>query len=200
MLMKNPFVPLIIRLTVLSFVAAALGLGGWIYRDTITLNSDPNLRAGTTPGVETAGNYICKQQTSTYMAFIVSSFAVIYLLYITWDEYASKPLGLRSFGAKMRLIFLDLLFIVFSAANLSLAFNTVTDAQWACYADPANASLSNNEAAALTTCVHDGAICRRQQALCAMLMLALFAWLMTFSISVLRYVVLCCVVLWHVVM
>lgn len=186
MLMKNAFVPLIIRLTVLAFVVAALGLGAYIYRDTTALNSNPDIRAGTVPGQDTAGNYICEQQPSTYMAFIVDSIAVVYLLYITWDEYASKPLGLRSFRAKMRLIFLDLLFIVFSAANLSLAFNTLTDKQWACYADAPSANLTNNEAAALTTCVQNSSICQRQQTLCAMLTLALAAWLMTFSISVLR--------------
>lgn len=185
--MKNPFVPLLIRITVLAFVVAALGLGAWIYEDTIKLNTDPRERATTTPGQNTAGNYICEQQTSTYMAFIVDSIAVVYLLYITWDEYASKPLGLRSFSAKMRLIFLDLLFIVFSAANLSLAFNTLTDQQWACYANPSSATLTSNEAAALTTCVHNKRICQRQQTLCAMLLLTLAAWLITFSISVLRY-------------
>lgn len=171
----------------LAFVVAALALGAWIYQDSIRLNSDPSVRAGTIPGQTTAGNYICKQQYSTYMAFIVDSIAVVYLLYITWDEYSSKPLGLRSFNAKMRLIFLDLLFIVFSSANLSLAFNTLSDQQWACYSDPASSNLSNNEAAALTTCVYNKQICQRQQALCAMLLLALAAWLMTFSISVLRY-------------
>ena len=62
---------------------------------------------------------------STNMAIIVDAVAMVYLLYITYDEYTGKPLGLRPAKAKMRLIFLDLFFIVFDSANLSLAFVSI---------------------------------------------------------------------------
>lgn len=117
------------------------------------------------------------------MALIVDVVAIVYTFYITYDEYTSKPLGLRSHRAKMRLIFLDLLFIVFDSANLSVAFEALTDEQWACRdgAGP-NANLQ------LGTCPLNPPICNRQKALTATLLIALIAWLLTFAISTLRLV------------
>lgn len=192
--MRNPFVPLLIRLTVLAFCTAALALGAWIYHDSDIINNSPAYTTGVaiTPGTDTE-SYICKQQASTYLAFIVDSLAVLYLFYITHDEYFSKPLGLRSTHAKLRLLFLDLLFIVFSAANLSLAFDTLTDQQWACFngdgqANNNNNNNNNNVEAATSTCVYSEALCKRQRALCGILLVATTAWVATFTISVLRVV------------
>lgn len=126
------------------------------------------------------------------MAFIVCACAIPYLAYITWDEYFSKPLGLRSTRAKVRLLFLDLFFIIFSAATLSLAFNTLTDLQWACYtgdgAPAAGMAGSNdlNTDVSQSTCVYSGTLCERQKALCAMLLIVLFTWALTFVISLMR--------------
>lgn len=186
--MNNPFVVLIIRLIVLVFVLAALGVGASIYHRTDALNSSAGARAGTLIDPSTEQNYICEQQPSTYMAFMVDSCAVVYLGYITWDEYRSKPLGLRKTRDKLRLLFLDIVFIIFSSAALALSFNTLTDRQWACYSGgPAtNGSSSNNQMVAQSTCVHNGDLCRRQKALCGVLLIALFVWLQTFAISVLR--------------
>jgi hypothetical protein len=187
--MRNPFIPLFTRLTVLFFCTAALALGAWIYHASHLLNMSPAVTSGvvTTSSTDTE-SYICKQQASTYLAVIVDSFAVCYLFYITWDEYFSKPLGLRSTHAKLRLLFLDLLFIVFSAANLSLAFSTLTDQQWACYAGDGVTTNNNNIEAATSTCVYSEELCKRQRALCGILLVANFAWVGAFVISVLRVV------------
>lgn len=189
-MMKNPFVPLLLRLTVIIFACVALGLGVQIYRESNALNQSPVERANTLTPPADSGNssYICKQQPSTYMAFVVDSVAVIYLLYITYDEYFSKPLGLRSSRAKMRLLFLDLFFIIFSAANLSLAFDTLTDQQWSCYDGSPDESNTNNAEAARSVCVGNTTLCHRQRALCSVLVIAEIAWVMTFAISILRYV------------
>lgn len=184
-LMNNPFVVLLIRLTVIAFVLAALGLGATIYTGTDRLNSSAAARAATSRSASTGHDFVCQQQPSTYMAVIVDSCAVVYLLYITYDEYTSKPLGLRRSRDKLRLLFLDMIFIVFSAATLGIAFNTVTDRQWACYSGSPGSS-DNNQQAAQSTCVQDGELCRRQKALCGLLVIALFIWLQTFAISVLR--------------
>ena len=197
-LMSNAFVPLLIRTTVLLFVAAALALGAWIYHESNLLNNSPVQRAGTLVASGSESDFVCQQQTSTYMAFIVDSCAVIYLAYITWDEYTSEPLGRRRGRDKMRLLYLDLLFIVFSSANLSLAFNTVTDQQWSCYGAEQGSSNNNNAAAAATTCVQSNSLCKRQKALCGVLTCALVAWLMTFAISVMRYMIFHNVVVYSV--
>jgi hypothetical protein len=110
------------------------------------------------------------------MAIIVDAVALVYLVYITWDEYTAKPLGLRSPAAKARLILLDIFFIVFDAANLSIAFESLSSVSGACTLAEINQQISQK----------NDAICDRQVALACVLLVALLAWLMTFSISVLR--------------
>lgn len=189
-LMKNPFVPAIIRMIVLFFSLAALGIGVKIWQKSSDLNNSRAEQVGTTVSPTNGDNdsYICKQQTSTYMAFIVNSVAPLYLLYVTYDEYIKPPLGLRRSATKLRLLFLDLVFIVFAAANLSLAFNTLTDQQWSCFTGTPQDTNNNNEEAARSTCVQNDTLCARQGGLVAMLCMELCAWLATFAISIFRYV------------
>ncbi|MCJ1386916.1 hypothetical protein MMC17_010044 [Xylographa soralifera] len=150
--LRNPIVPLVLRMIVWSFSFTALILGILIYQTYRT-------------------NYISPHSASPIMAIIIDAIALVYIVYITRDEYTGKPLGLRSAKAKMRLIFLDIFFIVFDSANLSLAFEAITDAK--------------------TTppfCPLGQLVCRQQEALASVLLIALVAWMMTFSISVLRVV------------
>lgn len=156
-IMNHPMVPAVVRCVVLTFSILALSLAGAIFHKSDSVDCDNN--------------------SSTWMAIIVDVVAIIYTVYITYDEYTSKPLGLRSHNAKMSLIFLDLAFIVFESANLSLAFQALTDEKWACR-DPAEPQASY--------CPYNRPICRRQKALTATLLIALLAWLATFSISTLR--------------
>ena len=103
------------------------------------------------------------------MAIVVDVFAMIYTVYITVDEYISKPLGLRSVRAKLRLMFLDLLFIVLGAANLALAMEGISHGQG---------------------CGSDDSVktCHLQKALAGVLQIVLVAWLVTFAISLFRYI------------
>ena len=160
-ILKNPMIPLVFRSIVWVFSLVALGLAGSIYhrtRNDVVLSNTP----------------------STYMAIVVDAIALIYILYITYDEYTGKPLGLRSARAKMRLIFLDLIFIVFDSANLSLAYEgLITKSTGGVCSNSFRAGKQD--------------ICSRQKGLASVLLIALVAWLLTFSISVLRSVhsVLC---------
>jgi len=159
-IMNHPMVPAFIRMIVLIFSILALSLAGAIFHHS-----------------NSAG---CDNNSSTWMAIIVDVIAILYTVYITYDEYTSKPLGLRSHNAKMSLIFLDLAFIVFESANLSLAFQALTDEKWAC--------KDSSDIAAREYCNFEASICTRQKALTATLLIALMAWLTTFTISTLRYV------------
>lgn len=141
--LRNPIIPMVIRMNVWFFSAVALALACSIHH--ITDKDSKKIHA--TP--------------STNMAIVVDAVALVYLLYITYDEYSGKPLGLRPAKAKMRLIFLDLFFIVFDSANLSLAFEAI---EGSC----------------------DPPVCSLQKALASVLLIALIAWLLTFSISVMR--------------
>lgn len=158
-ILHSPIVPLIIRLTVFIFSAIALSLGGSI-RQLSTTHSRP-------------------QGPSPLMAIIFDAIALVYLVYITYDEYTGKPLGLRSASAKIRLIFLDLVFIVFASANLSLAFASLSDVNGSCSSGDID----------LTINPRNDKICDRQKVLAAVLLVVLVAWLMTFMISALRYVI-----------
>lgn len=165
-LMNHPMVPLVVRLIVLTFSVLALALAGSIFH-------------------RSSDNPTCKNNSSTWMAVVVDVVAIVYTVYITYDEYTSKPLGLRSHYAKMRLIFLDLAFIVFDSANLSLAFQALTDSRWACkegtdVIDPFNPFDGG------MGCPYVKSICTRQKALTATLLIALIAWLTTFAISTMR--------------
>ena len=162
--LRNPLIPMIIRLNVWILSAIALGLGCAIHHLT-----------------DNGAN--CAQQTpSTNMAIIVDAIALAYLLYITYDEYSGKPLGLRSAKAKMRLIFLDLFFIVFESANLSLAFEAIQGGTCANVTTATNTSCSESP-------VNEKDlrhVCQMQKGLASVLLIALLAWLSTFAISVLR--------------
>ena len=144
----HPSVPLIFRMIVLATSTIALGLAASVHH--------------------VSDKYKFPQNPSTTMAIVVDIVAMPYILYITWDEYTGKPLGLRSPKTKIRLVLLDVFFIIFESANLSLAFAALTDR------NTGNGLNSH--------------ICRRVKALCGILMVALIAWSMTFAVSIFRYV------------
>ena len=147
----HPYVPLIFRVIVLATSAIALGLAGSVYH--------------------LAKVYHYPQTASTVMAIVVDTVAIPYIVYITWDEYTGKPLGLRSPKAKIRLVLLDLWFIIFEAANLALAFASLTDDNGSC-----KTGLNG----------YNGPLCHRVETLCSILLIALIAWSMTFAVSIFR--------------
>lgn len=75
--------PLVFRLTVFAFSAAALAIAAEIYVTVNRVNSD---------GLPSR----CAPRASTYMALAVDSVALPYLGYVTWDEYMSKPYAGRT--------------------------------------------------------------------------------------------------------
>ena len=157
-ILRNPIIPLVIRTIVWVFSLVALALGSSIHQ----IANDAKV-------------WEFVNSPSPNMAIIVDAIALVYIFYITYDEYSGKPLGLRSAKAKMRLIFLDLFFIVFDSANLSLAFAAITNSDEVCN----NGGLEKG-------------ICHRQKALASVLLIALIAWLLTFSISITRWDFLTC--------
>lgn len=180
-IMRNPFIPLTFRLVVIIFAAVAMALGASIHHENNKIERcirQPN--GGRSPYCATLvgqANVEYERDPSALMAIIVDAVAIVYSIYITYDEYFSKPLGLRPAAAKVRLVLLDLFFIVFQSANLSLAFNSITVDQ-----GPCKAGNSNGTERKFST------VCDRAEALSSVLLISLVAWLMTFSVSVLRFV------------
>lgn len=164
---QNPLFPLLLRILILTFCCCALGLAITIYR---------GLR-------KHYGGHGVKQQPLTIFAIVVECLAIAYVIYIAYDEYLGKPLGLRNPLGKMKLIMLDMLFIICSLANLSLSFNLLTDNQWVCLEDSElmeSVGIFNPKVLLL---------CRRQRALTAFILLVLVLWVVTFTISIIRVVV-----------
>lgn len=161
----NPLVPLLLRVLILIFSVSALALACTIF--TNSRRKYDGIFVGQQPG--------------TVMAIVVQCCAIVYVIYIAYDEYLGKPMGLRNPLDKMKLIMFDLLFIIFSSANLALAFSSLTDDQWVCIdlRDPVYKNLI------LPTV---DSLCRRQCALTAFLFLTLCTWVLTFTISIIRVV------------
>ncbi|ODQ66091.1 hypothetical protein NADFUDRAFT_10867, partial [Nadsonia fulvescens var. elongata DSM 6958] len=161
-LLNNPYVPLTLRAIIFVLSIIALALASSVYRYSGSFKPSIN------------------QQPSTIMAVVVQTTALVYLVYITYDEYTGKPIGLRSPKDKMKLIMLDLLFIIFSSANLSLAFNTLYDEKWVCRPiDPLAQSAQ---------VPYNHVICTRQRGLASFLFMILSMWVTTFTVSIFRLV------------
>lgn len=179
--LRNPFIPLIFRMLVLIFAIAAMALGASIYNESGKItrciaqqpgqrDSDCAERVG-----QSATDYY--RDPSGLMAIIVDAIAIVYTIYITYDEYFSKPLGLRRARAKVRLVLLDLFFVVFQSANLALSFESLTVDEGACKTSSSPRITGKFEN-----------VCDRAEALSSVLLVSLTAWLLTFSVSVLRLV------------
>ncbi|KAI9876788.1 MAG: hypothetical protein M1823_007212, partial [Watsoniomyces obsoletus] len=102
--LRNPFVPLAFRFTVISFALVAIGLGASIFHETSRITRCIAQQPGTRSehcqrliGDRVVDYY---RDPAALMAIIVDVIAVIYSIYITYDEYFSKPLGLRPARAK----------------------------------------------------------------------------------------------------
>lgn len=90
-------------------------------------------------------------------------------------------------GTKVLLLLCDLYFIVFSASNLSLAFSALFDDSWACF-ETGQQQVGDTYIDIPKTCPNNPNICYKQKGLTGVLLITLVAWLLCFSISVLRVV------------
>jgi hypothetical protein len=145
-LMRSPFAPLFFRIFIMITSVIALGLASDIYG---------NSRA-------------CKDNSTHTVAIVVNTIAIPYTLYITWDEFFSRPIGLRRPRSKLRLLTLDLVFIIFDSANLSLAFDAGTNPDY-------NFRQPDQK-------------CKEQWGLVSVLCVALVAWTSTFLLSLFRLI------------
>lgn len=166
-LLYNPHVPLIFR--GISFILSLIALA--------SACSVYGKSKHQYPGVQ--------QQASTVMTISCQSVALFYLIYVGYDEFSGKPLGLRDAKEKVRLIMLDVLFIIFASATLSLAFNTLYDSLWLCQVDPDDISSIPYAQSFLP---YNAQICSRQRVLASFLFLSLVSYVSTFTISIFRLV------------
>lgn len=167
LLLDNQYLPLGLRIVVGVLSVVSLGLAVRIFQ-----NSSSRVAA-----IQSSVD----QEPSTIMAICVNAIAVVYIVCIAHDEFSGKPLGLRNPFGKLRLILLDLLFIIFCSANLALAFNTLFDPQWVC----TNEGGSTGHTRQYPKIPY---ICEKQRALSSFLFVMLFMWILTFTVSIVRVV------------
>lgn len=108
---RHPLGPLFCRLMVLSTSVIALALAATIHRKISEHSEDQDI------GLEERGQSI--------FAIAVDTVAIPYIGYITWDDNMGRPLGLRPPKERVKLILMDLFFIMFKAASTGLAFETL---------------------------------------------------------------------------
>ncbi|KND93253.1 Regulator of phospholipase D SRF1 [Tolypocladium ophioglossoides CBS 100239] len=105
--LRHSLSPLLFRLTVMVTSVLALGIAARIYY------------------LEDAIDRESAERTQSAVAVVVDCVAIPYIGYMIWDEYTGKPVGLRSGVSKIRLILLDLFFIIFKSASTALAFESL---------------------------------------------------------------------------
>ncbi|OTB03739.1 hypothetical protein M426DRAFT_172080 [Hypoxylon sp. CI-4A] len=157
--LRHPIAPLIFRLVVLITSIAALAVASNIFKR----DKNPAIPTDSTP-----------ETSQAIVAIVVDAVAIPYILYMTWDEYTGKPLGLRAPAQKVSLTLLDLIFIVLKSTSTALAFEALvyhsgdglsTDARWA-----AMEKVSLHLA----------------RGLAALTLVGLIAWILNFTINVFR--------------
>ncbi|KAI1264225.1 hypothetical protein F5Y18DRAFT_88478 [Xylariaceae sp. FL1019] len=157
--LRHPIAPLIFRLIVLITTISALALASVIYQR----EKDPDVYSDNRP-----------ETSQAIVAIIIDSVAIPYILYMTWDEYTGKPIGLRAPAQKVSLVLLDLVFVVLKSASTALAFEALVyhsgDGQAQNDLDKRQALESLNLA----------------RGLAGLTLVGLIAWILNFTISVFR--------------
>jgi hypothetical protein len=160
-MLRHPITPLIFRLLVLSTTIAALAVSVNIY------NSANSARI---VGGSENRSLIEAEFSQSIVAIAVDAIAIPYIMYMLWDEYTGKPLGLRPPVQKISLTLLDLFFIIFKAASTALAFQVLVSKVISATDD--SQVLSYHLA----------------RSLAALMLVGLIAWVVNFTISVFRLV------------
>jgi len=155
--LNRGYVPLVLRFISFIFSVAALFIAAYITR--FSARAD----VGTRP--------------STVMAFVVNGCALVYLPWVAKDEYFGQAIGIRSPKHKLRLVLLDLLFIMLNSADLALAFNVLYDSEAGCITDMNTFDTPASKR-----------VCMLQQSMAAVLFITLMGFVINFTVSLYRLV------------
>ncbi|KAI1143162.1 hypothetical protein F5Y05DRAFT_144924 [Hypoxylon sp. FL0543] len=157
--LRHPIAPLIFRLIVLITSIAALALACNIFQR----EKDKAIPTDNYP-----------ESSQAIVAIVIDVVAIPYILYMTWDEYTGKPLGLRAPAQKVSLTLLDLVFIVLKSSSTALAFEALV------YHSGDGMSTNPDWAALEKVSLH------LARGLAALTLVGLIAWILNFTINVFR--------------
>ncbi|CAI8496407.1 unnamed protein product [Hanseniaspora opuntiae] len=174
-LFQNRYLPLLCRFMIVVLCTVALSLSARIYINSKSHYFGRDLDEPLTAELK---KYTMGQQPSTIMAMVINTISILFEVYVAVNEFNGEPIGLRNPLGKLRLLLLDLFFIIFFSANLSIAFGSMFDDDWVCIGGyPSNKSSPKVNY-----------ICRKQRTLSSFLFLILCAWVITFTVSITRVV------------
>ncbi|KAI0176094.1 hypothetical protein GGR52DRAFT_344695 [Hypoxylon sp. FL1284] len=157
--LRHPLAPLVFRLIVLITSIAALAVACNIFER----EKNPTISGDSIP-----------ESSQSIVAIVIDVVAIPYILYMTWDEYTGKPLGLRAPAQKVSLTLLDLVFIVLKSSSVALAFEALV------YHSGDGESPDLNGAAMEKVSLH------LARGLAALTLVGLIAWILNFTINVFR--------------
>lgn len=164
---NNRYLPLTLRIIIFIMALISLGLSVRIFQNS---RVQALINDRTVP-----------IQSSVIMSIVVNTLAVTYTIYIAWNEFNGKPIGLRDSTSKMMMILMDLLFIIFTSATLALAFNSRFDDYWVCNRAEQDDQLG-------FSFPYIAYICRKQDALVSFMFIMVFFWVSTLIIMILKIV------------
>ncbi|KAI6090165.1 hypothetical protein F4821DRAFT_37393 [Hypoxylon rubiginosum] len=157
--LRHPIAPLVFRLVVLITSIAALAVACTIYER----ERNPDIPSDSIP-----------ESSQAIVAIVIDVVAIPYILYMTWDEYTGKPLGLRAPAQKVSLTLLDLIFIVLKSSSVALAFEALV------YHSGDGVSINPDGASMEMVSLH------LARGLAALTLVGLIAWILNFTINVFR--------------
>ncbi|KAI1767319.1 hypothetical protein GGR53DRAFT_483053 [Hypoxylon sp. FL1150] len=157
--LRHPLAPLVFRLVVLITSIAAFAVAIVIFRR----EKNANIPNDSIP-----------ESSQAIVAIVIDVVAIPYILYMTWDEYTGKPIGLRAPAQKISLTLLDLVFIVLKSSSVALAFEALV------YHSSDGVSIYLDVASMEMVSLH------LARGLAALTLVGLVAWILNFSINIFR--------------
>ncbi|EPQ29052.1 uncharacterized protein PFL1_03341 [Pseudozyma flocculosa PF-1] len=168
-LIHNPFVPLLFRFLNISFTTATLAVAIELFQ---TLHEQQATDAvGSSPVV----------------AIVFAPLTLVHIAFQIWIEYFGRPIGLWTVQSKLFYTIIELIFICFWSAELSLAFDNYFTSTLVCvsFGNPFGGS-NNRDPQPLLDMSKKPYLCRLQGALIGLVFVSLLAYLIVLTVSLFR--------------
>ncbi|KAE8223137.1 hypothetical protein CF319_g3778 [Tilletia indica] len=168
-LLLNPFAPFAFRMINMSFTTATLAVAIRIH-ETLRSIGDSSL-VGSSP----------------ILGIIFAPLTLAHVFTQIYMEYFGKPIGLWSVRSKLFYTLIELVFVCFWSAELSLAFDNLTTSPLECCCGASKLFRAEEAAEAINQNPERvGYVCRLQSTLAGLSFVSLLAYLIVLSVSLFR--------------
>ncbi|KAN0060220.1 hypothetical protein ACQY0O_007549 [Thecaphora frezii] len=169
-IIHNPFVPLLIRIVNISFTTATLAVAIKLWR---VLHQE---RATDAVG------------SSPMVAIVFAPLTLVHIAFQIWLEYFGRPIGLWTVQSKLFYTTIEIIFICFWSAELSLSFDNYFTSTLVCvsFGSPFGGSDHGLDPQPLLDMSRKPYICRLQGVLIGLTFVSLLAYVMVLMVSLFR--------------